>query len=139
MGNEIAPLPPLRAFQIFSEIPVGCTVHKEPETRHEPHIHAGEMVVIDANDRSIELGELYLIAMSDGPNIWQVAKIPEKWLILNPHLADCGYLRPLHSATYLPNGEIDWRRPVHMADGPIRLKRLQEYVVGRVIGLYAPN
>ncbi len=126
----------LRAFQIFDRIPTGCIVHREDSGKHEPHIHRDEWVLVECTDREIVLDELYLVMQSGGPTIWQVVRVRPNHLELNPHLAECVLLRSFQSASVLPNGEIDWRKPVYVSDGYIPLDYLALKTIGRVIGIY---
>ena len=120
-----------RAFLFFNTIPPGHTTYRQVDTRHEPHIFAGEVVLVDATDRAIQFGELYLVDQSNGPIIWQVnprrLRVPGKYPVVN--------LDPLNRPKRKPNGETDLSQPVHTSDGPLYRLFLVEQIIGRVVGI----
>jgi len=132
----------IRALEVFDRLPPGHTMHLVRDIRHAPHLRPGEFAVIDTTDREISLGELYLIEQSHGPIIWQVILPKGLWA---PRTAEeeerqacrpCVMLMPLAPPRTLPSGEIDWRYPVHTADGPIYRDALEPNILGRVVGIY---
>jgi hypothetical protein len=129
----------LRALEIFSDVPDGCRLHLVRDSCHAPHLRAGEFAVIDLVDQTIRFGELYLVAQSRGPALWQINREPDlpPWSGQQPD-RPCAMLMPLNSPRRLPNGMLDWPRldEMHMSDGPIFLDCLEPKIIGRVIGVY---
>ena len=83
------------AFPIHEAIPPGCVPWPVRDERHYPHLQAGDFALVDTTARDIVWGELYLVAQSHGPILWQVAKPGGIWT----HPADpdrpTAMLRPL--------------------------------------------
>jgi hypothetical protein len=128
----------LRAPEIFDRIPKGCVLHEQDDGAHEPHIHAGELAVIDPTDREVIQGELYLIRFprSGRQTIFQVT------LRLNP-TAGCrvASFQPLNRP--LSREDLDaWLRSgrkLYIGDSGLDADYLPEYVAGRVIGVMGAN
>lgn len=137
-----SPVGALRAFEVFDHIPAGCQVQYVKDARHEPHLREGEWAVVDANDREIQLHEVYAVLQSGGVNLWQIA--PDRF---KPMPADEGketyWLRPLDNIRGATEAErkADLERRftegrVFVSDGPIYGWALREKIIGRVIGVY---
>lgn len=124
----------LRAFEAFDHVPPGCKLELVRDGSHTPHLRPGEFVVADLNDRTLVSGELYLIRYPNG------GRAIRQVLMRRHHDADrtfdgiwfCSLCRP----TYRPDGEIDWSRPFHLIDGPLNPAYLDQYLLGRVIGIF---
>lgn len=127
LGNEATG----RALPIFDDVPLGCMIYQERLEQHEPHIHAGEFVVVDTNIREIVFGELYLVLQSNGPYLWQARR--------SRIFTDCAILAPLNGPRVLPDGSTDMSRPLFLGDGPIKLECLKRNLLGRVVGLINPR
>lgn len=131
-----------RAFPIMDEVPPGHALFRVDDETHEPHLHDGEWVVVDTNDREIVWGELYLVLQSSGPILWQIIreKRPDS---VHPYPWSGGppfaWMSPLSKPSFLPNGDIDIRGPIHLSDGPISASTLQRDILGHVVGILDPR
>ncbi len=112
--------------------------------RHAPHLQDRDQALVDAADREIVWGEVYLVDQGVNAVLWEVCNEPEKQRQQRDQPErPCAWLRPLNR----PRSWEEVQRiiketrpgrlcPLHMSDGPILLDALRERIVGRVIGLY---
>ncbi len=112
--------------------------------RHAPHLQDRNQASIDATDREIVWGEVYLVDQGVNAVLWEVCNENEKQRQRRDQPErPCAWLRPLNR----PRSWEEVQRiiketgpgrlcPLHMSDGPILLDALRERIVGRVIGLY---
>ncbi|MEJ0068304.1 MAG: hypothetical protein WDO24_05755 [Pseudomonadota bacterium] len=122
----------LRALEIFSNVPDGCRLHLMSDDRHDPHLREGEWAVVDPSDRDLVSGELYQIQWKSGTERLAIMQVTRRLR----HGVDGIWLTPLRKPVFLPNGDLDWSKPIHMSDGPLKPEFLPEYLRGRVIGIY---
>jgi hypothetical protein len=125
-----------RAYPIVSDMPPGHTVVHVADDRHWPHLKRGEDVLIDATDRAIVFGELYLVRQHRGPMIWQICRTPAAYGRTTPD-RPTAFMRPLNNPQprRLPNGTLGIDG-CHFSEGPIFFDALAEQIIGRVVGLF---
>jgi len=125
-----------RAYPIFDAVPAGHMLFRVDDDCHAPHLQVDEWAVIDTTDRAVTWGELHLVLQSKGPFLWQVNRPYGIWArTVNPD-RPTAMLSPLNRPKILPNGQIDWSKPVHLSDGPIYLDGLEPLLLGRVVGIF---
>lgn len=143
MISDTVAAPDIRAFEVYSDVPSGCRLEVVRDGGHAPHLRAGEMVVVDTNDREPALWELFAVLQSSGVNIWQIG--PDRF---KPMPADQGketfWLHPLNRLA--PHGTPEERQAeflrrasngtVYTSDGPIYGWALRERIIGRIVGVY---
>ena len=121
---------PATAFHLFDRVPEGCSLFTVPDNRHWPHLREAEWALIDEMDREIEWNEVYLVRNLKGQTLWQITSWPDS--------DKCAYLAPFNRPRSI--GQVDqWiadGKPLHMSDGLIYIDRLQEMVIGKVVGIY---
>jgi hypothetical protein len=119
------------AVPMFDTVPNGCTLHQVKDGAHEPHILAGELAVVNLNDREFVDGELFLIGFTGRAAVMQVIRRDRFGI-------DGVWFRPLNS----PNGNAELQRWIsegwrmYASDGPLKPECLQEYILGRVVGVF---
>ena len=65
MSNRtLQPVTDLRALEQFDTVPAGCTGMVVTSTRFAPHLRAGEIAVVDPNDKEPVSGELFIIGIN---------------------------------------------------------------------------
>ncbi len=132
------------AFPIYERIPPGCVPWPVMGDRHAPHLQDRDQALVDATDREIVWGEVYLVDQGVNAVLWEVCNETEKQRQRRDQPEQpCAWLRPLNRPrsweevqriiNETPPGRLC---PLHMSDGPIFLDALRERIVGRVIGLY---
>lgn len=122
-------------IEVFDHIPLGCKLELLNSTAHDPYYRLGEFAVVDLTDREFADGEVFLIKypISGRRDVRQVEMRPYR----NSGGAYDGiYLHPMQRCTILPDGDLDWSKPIHLSDGPLTPIYWPEYVMGRVIGIY---
>jgi hypothetical protein len=137
--HSLAPTTP-RAFELFDRVPDGCKLFRLDGNEHSPHLREGELAVIDLADCEYRFGELYLIQWSGEKRSRSIRQV-KKRLYYSDHAkkieAEGVWFLPLCQPRFLADGKIDWRYPVYCADGPLNPIYLPEYLLGRVIGIFA--
>ncbi|MEQ1755274.1 MAG: hypothetical protein ABL973_14210 [Micropepsaceae bacterium] len=127
----------LRALDIFDRVPKDCVLHKQDDGAHEPHIHMGELAVIDPTQCDVIQGELYLIRFprEGSERIFQVN------LRMNSSAnVMTASFQPLNRPQSREDLD-DWLRTgrqLYMGDCGLIARLLPEYIVGRVIGVLQP-
>jgi hypothetical protein len=130
-----------RAIEIFDWVPPGCKLKFVENNAHSPHLRAGEVAVVDMNDREFVSGEVYLVQWSAGtPHASQSIR----WVKARKYFSDWQhkvealgiYFMPLCTPKFGADGKLDWNQPVFLSDGPLDPKYLPQYLLGRVIGIY---
>lgn len=127
----------MKAIEIMSSIPTGCVTHQlnREGGMHEPHLHIGETVVINPNDRTIINGELYLVQQTDGPIVWQLVRRDDyKW----DGEGALYSLAPINRPGSFEELE-EWMargRAIYTGDGPVDEGYLAGKIVGRVVGVF---
>lgn len=142
MRNAVANCDPTeepRALPIMQEVPPGHFMFQIERDCHEPHLHDGEWVVVDSNDRSITFGELYFVMQSNGPHLWQINRFKHKLSSQSAEDRPVAMLSPLNKMRWLPDGTIDTTGPLFLSDGPIYIDCLERDILGRVVGLIDPR
>ncbi len=133
------------AFPIYERIPRGCVSWPVMGDRHAPHLQDRDQALVDATDREIVWGEVYLVNQGVNAVLWEVCNENEKQRRQRDQPErPCAWLRPLNrprtweevQRIIAETGGPDRLCPLHMSDGPILLDALRERIVGRVIGLY---
>lgn len=61
-----APQPDLNSFIVLPRLPEGCVSFIVPDERHEPHLHVGDVAVVDPDDRKPDHGDLFLVQWEGG-------------------------------------------------------------------------
>jgi hypothetical protein len=133
------PQPEIRALPILDEVPSGYCLFHIDNARHEPHLHDGEWAVVDATDRTVVFGELYLILQSVGPVLHQVTRFGRPESIIGYDGRPVAMLSPLNQPRMMPNGRVDPSGPLFLSDGPIYVDDLLPDVLGRVVGIANPS
>jgi hypothetical protein len=119
------------AVPMFDTVPEGCILHQVKDDAHSPHIRAGEHVVVNLNDRDFADGELFLIGFTGRTRVMQVVRRDRFGI-------DGVWFRPLN-APRNENELQDWLnegRRLYAGDGPLRPECLDEYILGRVVGVF---
>ncbi|MEM7444878.1 MAG: hypothetical protein AAF414_16265 [Pseudomonadota bacterium] len=140
-----SPVGEYRAFEVFDHIPAGCQLQLVRDDRHDPHLRMGEWAVVDANDREIQLNEVFAVLQSGGINLWQICPDHHKPLPVDEG-QETFWLRPLDNIRGATKEEraadVERRfaeRRLHVSDGPIYGWALREKIVGRVVGIFQGN
>jgi hypothetical protein len=136
-ASPAEPQPQIRAFPIFDDVPSGHFVWCADD-RNEPHLHEGEWVVVDATDRSIAFGELYLILQSKGPRLWQITRVDETKIKIRGSTEPHAWLQPLAHLRLQADGSVHKRMPYNLSDGPYGISDLAPDILGRIVGLIDP-
>lgn len=143
--TALALQPEYRALMMFDRLPVGCIAHLVTDSYSQPHIRAGEWVVVDTADRAPRLGEVYLIQWLNGRrSICQVRQgkslpdlpRPDLWFVggLSNPQGPAAIKAALDVTLKTGTSALGW------SDGPFRIGsgHLEGKLVGSVIGLYQP-
>lgn len=139
--------PGLRSFIVYDRLPDGCTAMEIRGDDCLPHIRSGEFAVIDTTDREPINGELFALRYSRGEPVVAQLSLRE----IRPTEAGGGPIacwwavscnRPRSHAERMAWGRSG--RSIPMADGPYGadadgLEYLASKLVGRVVGIYAPD
>ena len=56
----------LRALEVMSVVPAGCTAYRDTNGCCNPHVKLGEFAVADTTDREPKVGEIYLLRWMNG-------------------------------------------------------------------------
>ncbi len=85
------------AFPIYERIPRGCVPWPVMGDRHAPHLQDRDQALVDATDREIVWGEVYLVDQGVNAVLWEVCNENEKQRQQRdqPELP-CAWLRPLN-------------------------------------------
>ena len=59
--------PGLRSFIVYDALPAGHAAYPVMDNRNEPHLHVGDIVVVDPNDTMPSDGELFLMEWKSAP------------------------------------------------------------------------
>jgi hypothetical protein len=118
------------AFPVYESVPRGCLPWRVDDDRHEPYLQRGDWVLIDAADREIIFGELFLLWDSKHATIWQICR---------GHNFDVATV-DLHPLDRCRTGEEVDRRVrmnvrLHMSDTGLELDCAKRLIAGRVVGL----
>ena len=141
---------PLRALEIFTEIPPGCIAFPVKDNSSAPHLKCGEFAVCDTNDREPQHGEVFLVQWcTGGRDIKQVVvrqhrgidgKDFEGWWTRK--LAASSLTSAQKNAAFddiqagkMRGGEASAFLSLCMADGPQLIEHFRKKLVGRVIGI----
>lgn len=65
-ASSPAQQPGLRSFIVFEEVPAGCAAYPVMSGDCEPHLHVGEMAIVDLQDCEPMEGELFLCMFTSG-------------------------------------------------------------------------
>lgn len=57
----------LRALPLYDDVPSGCVVKPVTTKDFEPHLRAGELAIVDTEDRDPIPGELFYVAWTGSP------------------------------------------------------------------------
>ena len=119
------------AVPMFDTVPEGCTLHQVKDDAHAPHIRAGELAVVNLDDREFVDGELFLIGFTSRTTVMQVVR-RDKYGI------DGIWFRPLNAPRDAADLErwLSEGRRLFAGDGPLKPECLHEYILGRVVGVY---
>lgn len=112
---------------IFDRLLPDWETHQVTDGRHEPHIRAGELAVVDTSDKNFVSGELYLVQFKTQVLVMQVCQYTEGMYFhpLNRPRTFAGVDRRIASGERL-----------YVSDGPLRPECLPGRLLGRVIGVY---
>lgn len=132
--------PGLRAYLVLDALPAGARTFMVADQMAEPHIHLGEVAIVDTNDRELQSGEIYLVRWSSGTERlmsvkyrstgwvgWWVAAAAYPW----------GRRRKPGEAAVPMEATIARAQRWGLIDGPYNPEGLEKRLVGRVIGIYA--
>jgi len=135
MASEVVAGREYRALMMLHTLPRGCVGVSVFDDDGEPHLKKGEVAVVDPEDREPANGELFLIRWEGGREAFVSVKEREGcWMIGAPGhpWARAGKPRPMDQAVRLA-------QRFGAVDGPIRPDYLREKLVGRVMGIMAPE
>ena len=141
------------ALVVHDRVQQGHKLHLIPDNMHWPVLRAGDWAMVDTEWTEIDFGQLYLVGQSHGSRVWQINPEPESSrlgrLKFTGEDIRCGWLSPInrpHSREELDQILEDSKEmatpgtipvlPLYLSDGPIRLDALQEWIEGRVVGVY---
>ena len=151
--------PEYRALMMYDALPAGCISFLCTNRSSEPHVKAGEFVVVDTSDRVPAPGELFVIKYDEdlrhhhicmtrrgsgfgAKDGWRVGAVVNDRLTkaVNDLRArkDLSEIEKnkLHIAAHNAIGA--WTEGPYRDDGP-SYDHLRNCLVGRVIGIYAPK
>lgn len=136
MGNHLTAI---RALEMFDHVPPGHILHLQRSDMHAPHLRAGELAVVDATDRAIAWGELFLITQNTRRIIWQIMPETDAQRARRADPDDaCVWFRPLDNP--LSAEDIHERarsgRRIYCSDGPYPVRLLEREIIGRVVGIF---
>lgn len=131
--------PGLRAYLVLDALPAGARAFMVTDEMAEPHIHLGELAIVDTNDRELQSGEIYLVRWSSGGERlisikyrstgwvgWWVGTAGRPWGHRKPGQLPISMEKTLQVAQR-------WG----LVDGPYKPHVLRSLLVGRVMGIYA--
>lgn len=134
--------PGLRAYLVLDALPAGARTFMVADEMAEPHIHLGELAIVDTNDRELQSGEIYLVRWSSGTERlmsvkyrstgwvgWWVGTAGQPW----------GRKRKPGEAPISMEKTIEVAQRWGLVDGPYTEEGLRSRLVGRVIGIYAAS
>lgn len=133
--------PGLRAFIVCDRLPEGTIPFMLTDESMEPHLRAGDIAIIDTDDREPQHGELFLTEWgSHRRTIVEVGNFPRPECI-RPRPGS----RPVQQyyncywrgASYHLDGRLAERS--RWFDGPIADWALEDRLVGKVVGILEPR
>lgn len=137
MGINVAPQPGLRAYIILPRLPEGCASSIVPDDRAEPHLHAGDVAVIDPDDRTPDHGDLFLVQWTDGrQQIVETRRFKNSgaivgWDGVTEYWQLCWSMK-----MWSVDGSAS--RAMRWADGPYSTEHVASKIVGRVVAIVQP-
>lgn len=117
--------PGLRSFIVYDELPAGLAAYPVMSSDCEPHLHFGEMAIIDPNDCEPMDGELFLCLFDGGrgPRFIET--------FLNPKIPGwC--VGTIQQPAFAKEFGGRW------CDFPYRSEVLSRKLMGRVVGILQP-
>jgi hypothetical protein len=150
MSALLASTPEYRALELMSVLPAGCIAFPVVDGWSAPHLKPGEFAVVDTNDREPANGELYVITWSPGTDHEkrEITQITGRMMVVcdpQTHEPLPPAIRWFAGDYVRPRGRDelqDWiakGRVLRLSEGPFRTEHLREKLVGRIIGIYAPD
>ncbi|MDF8334138.1 hypothetical protein [Novosphingobium cyanobacteriorum] len=134
--------PGLNSFVVHTSAPAECIVHEVLDDGSAPHLRAGDFAIVDPTDCEPLSGELFLVEWKSRRGARRVVEIK----------ACEGLFRsPGESKASLRNSwGMEWRQPVYdlngavdrvqrWFDGPYNEAGARDRIVGRVVGILAPD
>lgn len=137
MGVHFAQQPGLPAFIVLPRLPEGCASFIVPDNRNEPHLHVGDVAVIDPDDRTPDHGDLFLVQWNDGhKQIVETRRFsrPDSivgWDGVTEYWQLCWDME-MRSV----DGEAS--RTTRWADGPYSTDNTRQKILGRVVAILQP-
>lgn len=145
----------LRALCVYDRPPVDCGTALVPDDAFVPHLKAGEMAVIDPEDREPVAGELFLVKIMSP---WEPDGIRLRLVQLRPKLTRMSTILPDGRAVPDAEDSVGWwmhfslirhhgrlsREEVlaalqtgtmSLCDGPLPAPGMRKKIVGRVVGV----
>ena len=137
--------PELRPYIVYDRLPAWHIAHLVRETTC-PILHHGETIVIDPSDRTIAVGDLFVMESGrsnpNGPHRNIVEFKQRDWCIVD----DDGEFRdqPCWSALFYSaiNDLCGGSEPIRFTEGPLRLSSaiyFEERIIGRIVGILEPS
>ncbi|HMO30411.1 hypothetical protein [Enterovirga sp.] len=145
----------LRALCVYERPPIDCGAARVPDDAFAPHLKAGEMAVIDPEDRGPVAGELFLVKIMsplepDGIRL-RLVQLRPKLLRMGTILPD-GRAVPdaedsvgwwMHFSLIRHHGRLSREEVIaelragrmSLCDGPLQPLDMRQKIVGRVVGV----
>lgn len=137
-------------LNVYRTLPPHCIAFEVVDRHSLPFIEPGEVVVVDTEDRTPRVGNIYVIEWIGGRrNVCQASQASGRWKIepKDPYW-EVSSLRSLTPAEY-----VEWLVRLSLArrdgmllelpggwkEGPFTFEHLESKFVGAVIGLYKPK
>ncbi len=135
-------------LNVYRTLPPHCIAFEVTDRHSLPFIEPGEVVVVDTEDRTPRVGDIYVIEWNGGSrnlcqarhSRWQKEGHPTVW-----NVGSMRTTSPYEFGEWLEKAKADQARGVvpvwtgGWTEGPFDIDHLESKLVGAVIGLYQPG
>lgn len=125
--STAAPQPGLRTYIVYDRVSASLRTHEVSSDIVAPHLRRGDVAIFDPTDREPMHGEHFVVhwTSSDRRDVVEVSLEPGGWCFI--------WHNTVAAVGGGPSEKVRW------CDGPYLPGGMEQRILGRVVGILAPN